>query len=81
MTTERIYLGASEDEAQVLRDLFAILTEERDQRLIQWVPGERAVDVPADVAEVYMVKDAVATKKPTKAAKVPPPPSDTKTEE
>ena len=79
---ERVYVGHDEDEAQVLRDLFALLGEERDQRAIVWVPGDRAVDVPADVYEAYTKKVTAAAKKTaTKAAKTAKPPAETKQEE
>lgn len=78
MSLQRIYLGASEDEALVLRNLFDLLGPERDQRLVVWVPGERAVDVPDDVAEKYIKAETAAAKKATaKAAKAPAaPPAD-----
>lgn len=73
--SERIYVGFDEDEALVLRNLFALLGEDADQRLIVWVPGERAVDVPEEIAEAYMKANAPKTSKATKAAKAAPAPA------
>ncbi|MET0478953.1 MAG: hypothetical protein ABW222_13485 [Actinomycetota bacterium] len=74
--TQRIYVGTDEDEALVLRNLFGLLGPDQDQRLIVWVAGERAVDVPDEVAEAYT---APTTKPKTKAAKAAPAPAATST--
>jgi len=77
--TTRVTIGVEDDEAVVLRDLFGILGEDADQRQVVWVPGERAVDVPDDVAEKYLEAKTAKPAKAAKAAKAAPPPApDTK---
>lgn len=73
--TQRIYLGAEDDEAQVLRALLDMVPD--NPRVIVWVGDERAVDVPDHIAEAFISPAPV--KKATKAAKAAPAPG--KTEE
>lgn len=68
--TQRIYLGVEDDEAQVLRTLLDMV---EDPRQIVWVGGERAVDVPDEVADKFT--SPAPTKKATKAAKAAPAPA------
>lgn len=73
--TTRITVGFEDDEATVLRDLFGILGPDADQRQIVWVPGERSVDVPDDVADAYLSAKEAKPTKATKAAKTAAPPA------
>ena len=73
--TERIYLGWDDDEAEVLRALLEMVPD--SPRDIVWVPEERAVDVPEEVAEKFLAPKKAAKKTAAKAAKAtPPPPND-----
>lgn len=74
----RIYVG-EEEAGDVARALFVLVEEQGlDPRVVVWVPGDRAFDVPEDVANKYVEPEK--PKRARKAAKAAPPPTDAEPE-
>ncbi len=72
-TTETILLGSEEEPAEVLRAIFKIVEElGLHPHSVVWIGEDRAVQVPAAVAEKYTTPEA--PKRARKAAKAAPPP-------
>lgn len=77
--TTRLYIGDADDLADQMRTLLNLAGDDRVREVV-WVPGERAVDVPDDVAEAYIPSEAKPARRNTtrpakKAAKAVPAPA------